>query len=145
VAESDLLDFLAKNQQTLTWLGGGFATAAGGAWVAVKYLLDRRTSKESSDVPAAKGRRGSGTSVSAASGLAAGRDLHVGGDVSIRQDRLPKAGIVLAVIGLLLLGVAVMNAGHNVTVSNGSFVGGNVTNSHVSVTTTPPSDEKPKK
>jgi hypothetical protein len=68
--------------------------------------------------------------------------MHVGGDISIQQNQLPRAGIVLAVIGLLLLGVAVMNAGHNVR--NSSYVGGNVANSHISVTVTPPSDEKPK-
>jgi hypothetical protein len=140
------LDFLAKNQQTLTWLGGGFATAIGGAWVAVKYFLDRSASKESAaDGPSTKEKPGSGTHVTASFGLAAGRDLHVGGDISIQQNQLPRAGIVLAVIGLLLLGVAVMNAGRNVTVSNGSYVGGNVTNSHISVTTTGPSKEKPTK
>jgi hypothetical protein len=144
LANSDLFDVLVKNQQTLTWLGGGLATAVGGAWVAVKYFLDRGAKKEPSGEPSTKGKPGSVVSVSATSGLAAGRDLHVGGDLSIRQERLPKAGIVLAVIGLLLLGVAVMNAGHNVTVGNGSYVGGNVTNSHVSVTTTQPSDQQQK-
>jgi hypothetical protein len=144
LADSDLLDFLAKNQQTLTWLGGGLATAIGGTWVGVKYLLDRGASKKSTDGSSAKGKPGSGTNVAASSGLAAGRDLHVGGDVSIQQNHLPRAGIAVAVIGLLLLGVAIMNAGHNVTVSNSSYVGGNVTNSQINTTRTSPSDEKPK-
>jgi hypothetical protein len=44
----------------------------------------------------------------------------------------------------VLLGVAIMNAGHNVTVSGGNYVGGNVTNSQVNTTRVGPSDEEPK-
>jgi hypothetical protein len=76
--------------------------------------------------------------------VGAGRDVHVGGNVSIQQNQLPRAGIVLAVIGLVLLGVAIMNADHNVTVSGGNYVGGNVTNSQVNTTRVAPPDEKPK-
>ena len=105
MAASDLFDFLARNQQILTWLGGGFATAVGGAWVAVKYFLDRDAKK---DEPSAT-RKSEATPRAAASfGLAAGGNQHVGGNVSIRQNQLPKAGVVLAIIGLLLLGFAVL-------------------------------------
>jgi hypothetical protein len=144
LATSDLFDFLAKNQQTLTWLGGGVATAVGGAWVAVKYFFDRDAKEDAADAPSAKGKPASGPHVAASFGLAAARDQHIGGNVSIKQNQLPKAGIVLAVIGLLLLGVAVLNAGHNVTVSNGNYVGGGVANSQIGATTTRPSDDKPK-
>jgi hypothetical protein len=145
LADSDLFDFLAKNQQTLTWLGGGVATAAGGAWVAVKYFLDRDTKKDGAAKESSATRKSEARTHAAASfGLAAGGNQHVGGNVSVKQNQLPKAGIVLAVIGLLLLGVAIMNAGHNVTVSSGNYVGGGVTNSQMSVTTTTPSDQKPK-
>jgi hypothetical protein len=144
LGETDLFDFLAKNQQTLTWLGGGVATAAGGAWIVIQYFLNR-DGNEDPDNPSAEEKSGSGTHVKAASGLAAGRDLGVGDNVSIQQSQVSKAGLVLAVIGLLLLGVAVMNAGHNVTVSNGSnYVGGSVTNSQVGATTIPPHNEKSK-
>jgi hypothetical protein len=143
LAVSDLFDFLAKNQQTLTWLGGGVATAAGGAWVALKYFLSR-DANEHTDKPSASAKPGPGSRVAAASGLAAGRDLHVGDNVSIQQNQLSRAGIALAVIGLLLLGVAILNDGHNVTISNGNYVGGSVTNSQMGVTTTRPSDEKQK-
>jgi hypothetical protein len=144
LADSGLLDVLAKNQQTLTWLGGGLATAVGGAWVAIKYFLDRGANNEPSGEPSAKEKPGSRAGVSVTSGVGAGRDVHVGGNVSIQQTQLPRAGIVLAVIGLLLLGVAVMNAGHNVTVSGGNYVGGNVTNSQVNTTRVGSSDEKSK-
>jgi hypothetical protein len=137
LADSDLFDFLAKNQQTLTWLGGGVATAAGGAWIVIQYFLKRDANEKTSDKPSAGEKSGLGTHI--------GRDLHIGDNVSIQQSQVSKAGLVLAVIGLLLLGVAVMNAGHNVTVSNGSnYVGGAVTNSQVGATTIPPHDEKQK-
>jgi hypothetical protein len=144
LGESDLFDFLAKNQQTLTWLGGGVATAAGGAWIVIKYFLNRDENENAPDKPSAGEKSGSGTHVAATFGSAAGRDLHVGDNVSIQQNKISRAGIVLAVIGLLLLGVAIMNAGHNVTVSNGNYVGGAVNNSQVGVTTTRPPDEKQK-
>jgi hypothetical protein len=144
LSDSDLFDFLAKNQQTLTWLGGGVATAAGGAWIVIKYFLNR-DGNEDRDNSSAKEKSGTGTHVTATSGLAAGRDLRVGDNISIQQSQVSKAGLVLAVIGLLLLGVAVMNAGHNVTVSNGSnYVGGSVTNSQVGATTIPLHDKKSK-
>src|ERR1700758_299571 len=90
LADSDLFDVLAKNQQTLTWLGGGIATVVGGVWVAVKYFLDRGANKEPSDQPS-NGKRGSEVSVSVTSGVGGGRDVQVGGSVSIQHNQLPRA------------------------------------------------------
>ena len=50
--------FIVDNQHVLGWLGGGVIVAAGGVWTVAKFLLERRRK-----------------SVSAVSGVAAGRDI----------------------------------------------------------------------
>ena len=141
-----LFDWLAQHQQILTWLGGGLATVAGGAWIVVRYFLERSSNRSSSGrsdawrtAPAAPSQvdapeQTSGTIVSAGTGIATGGPMQVRGDVIIQQGRIPRAAIVLAVFGLLLLAFAAFNSGSHIDVRNGSYVGGNVSNSTISVT-----------
>ncbi len=124
---STLLDWMAQHRQTLAWLAGGLATAAGGLWAVVRYFLDRSASKTAG--------KPAGPAVSATSGLAAGRDLRVGRDATIHQDRIPKGAIALAALGLLLLGYALVNSGTHITAQNGNVSTGTMTNSQQSVTT----------
>src|SRR5262245_46305851 len=41
-----LIDWIAQHQETLSWIGGGVATAAGGAWVVVRYMMKRKPPKK---------------------------------------------------------------------------------------------------
>jgi ammonia channel protein AmtB len=122
---SALLDWVTQHRQTLAWLAGGVATATGALWVVVRYFLDRSASKTTSK-PAAP-------SVSATGGLAAGRDLQVGRDVTLNQDRIPRGAIGLAALGLLLLGYAIFNSGSHITAQNSNVNTGTQTNSHQEV------------
>ena len=129
---AELLDWISQHQATLTWLGGGVATAAGGAWIAVRYLLERDRDKPASgkrsDPP-----KPAGHAVSTGTGISSIGEIRIGGDVTIQHNRIPRGGIVLAVLGLLLLGYAFYNSGTRVDVKNGSYVGGSVSNSRIDV------------
>jgi ammonia channel protein AmtB len=116
-----LFDWMAQHQETLTWLGGGVATGAGGLCVAVRYLLDRKDKSDPSD---GKSKQSSKPAYNASTGVgsAAGRDLRIGGDLTIQQSRIPKSAIGLAALGLLLLGYAAFNSGSRVEVSAPSGV-----------------------
>lgn len=92
---SALVDWMARHRETLTWLAGGAATAADGLSVVVRDLLDRHASRPAPDsAPKAPGKP-AGPAVSAIGGLAAGRDLRVGRDATINQNRIPPAAIGL--------------------------------------------------
>ena len=120
------LEWLAQNRDTLTWLGGGAATAAGGLWVALRAVLDRDTDQPDKRKPV-------GPRSSAEAGVAGGRDVRIGGDVTVHHSRLPRGALLLGVLGLALLGVALFTAGNRVDVRNGSYVGGNVSDSRLTV------------
>jgi hypothetical protein len=137
---ADPLDWLAQHQDTLTWLGGGVATAAGGVWVAVRYLLDRDRKKSSLDKKPAF-PKSAGPTISTGTGISTAGHMQVGGNVSIEHNSVPKAAIALAVLGLLLLGYAFYNSGSRINVSNGSFIGGNATNSPVTIGPSKPQAE----
>lgn len=140
-----MIEWLEQHREILSWLAGGAATAAGGGWVVVRYLLDRRDARSALGSPerwqpshaAASSEApgpGSGVAVSTGTGVAAAGNVRVEGNVTIQHNRVPKGALVLAAIGLLLLGYMVVNSGSRVTVNNGSAVGGNVTNSTITVT-----------
>ncbi len=122
---SALLDGMAQHRQTLAWLAGGVATAAGGLWVVVRYFLDRSASKTTG--------KPAGPAVSATGGLAAGRDLRVGRDATINQNRIPKGAIGLAALGLLLLGYALVTSGSRITAQNSNVNTGTMTDSRMEV------------
>jgi hypothetical protein len=128
-----LFDWIDQHREILTWLGGGVATAAGGAWVVVRYLLDRSRDKSTSNKRSDTRGRASGTAVSTGIGIAAAGGMQVGGNVTIQHNRIPKAAIMLAALGLLLLGYAAFSSGSHIEIKNGSYVGGNVSNSKISV------------
>jgi ammonia channel protein AmtB len=107
------------------------ATAAGGAWVVVRYILDRNHDKPAPEKRPDHREPAPGRTVSAGSGVAAGGNMQIGGNVSIQHNRIPKAAIALAALGLLVLGYAAFNSGSHVDVRNGNYVGGNVTNSQI--------------
>jgi len=124
---ASILDWLAEHRSILTWLAGGIATIAGGAWVVVRTLLDRRA-RAASAAP-----RPGGASAATTGGLAAGRDLHVGGSVTIQNTRLPRGALALAALGLVLLGVALFTGGDRIEARDSAVIGGSVTNSTIIV------------
>ncbi|MGE4046498.1 MAG: hypothetical protein AB7F35_16690 [Acetobacteraceae bacterium] len=127
---ADPVDWISQHQATLTWLGGGVATVAGGAWIVVRYLLerDKPASNKRADPP-----KPTGHSVSTGTGISSIGDTSIGGNVTIQHNRIPRGGIVLAVLGLLLLGYAFYNGGTRIDIKNGSYVGGSVSNSNIKV------------
>jgi len=140
-----MIEWIEQHREILGWLAGGVATAAGGAWVVVRYLLERNPHGPSSGspdrwqpahalTPSGAPEQASGTAVSTGTGIAAAGSVQVGGNVSIQHNRIPRGAIVLAVLGLLLLGYTALNSGSRITVRDGSAVGGNVTNSTITVT-----------
>lgn len=140
-----MIEWLEQHREILSWLAGGVATAAGGIWVVVRYLLDRtnrsslgspeRWQPAHASAPSEGSGQGSGTTVSTGAGIAAAGNVRVGGNVIVQQHRpLPKGALVLAALGLLLLGYTAFNSGSRVSVNNGSAVGGSVTNSTITVT-----------
>lgn len=139
-----MIEWIEQHREILGWLAGGVATAAGGAWVVVRYLLDRSRGgsvPDSTDrwqpahaVPQSEAPGQAGTTVSTGSGIAAAGGLQIGGNVSIEHNRIPRGALVLAALGLLLLGYTAFNSGSHINVRNGSAVGGSVTNSTISVT-----------
>ncbi len=144
-----MIEWIEQHREILGWLAGGVATAAGGVWVVVRYMLERTNrsplgsperwqpahASAPSDGPSEGIAQGSGTTVSTGAGIAAAGNVRVGGNVIVQQHRpLPKGALVLAGLGLLLLGYAAFNSGSRVSVNNGAAVGGNVTNSTITVT-----------
>ncbi len=131
---SALLAWMAQHRETLAWLAGGVATAAGGLWVVVRYLLDRSASRPAPDSAAKAPGKPAGPAVSATTGgLAAGRDLQAGRDITFNQDRIPKGAIGLAALGLLLLGYALFNSGDRITAQNSNVNTGTMSNSRMEV------------
>ena len=128
-----LFDWVAQHAGDADLAGGGLATGAGGLWVAVRYLLDRSEKNEASKGKSKRQSQPAGHTASAGVGGAAGRDLRIGGDLTIQQNRIPKSAIGLAALGLLLLGYAAFNSGNRIAVQNGSYVGGNVSGSQINV------------
>jgi hypothetical protein len=139
-----MIEWLEQHREILGWLAGGVATAAGGIWVVVRYLLDRtnrsplgspeRWQPAHAATPSEGTGQGSGTTVSTGTGIGAAGNVRVGGNVIVQHRSLPKGALVLAVLGLVLLGYTAFNSGSRVSVNNGSAVGGNVTNSTITVT-----------
>ena len=112
----------------------------------MRYLLDRSRGgsvPDSTDrwqpahaVPQSEAPEQAGTTVSTGSGIAAAGGLQIGGNVSIEHNRIPRGALVLAALGLLLLGYTAFNSGSHINVRNGSYVGGDVSNSKITVTPT---------
>ena len=85
-----MIEWIEQYRETLGWLAGGVATAAGGVWVVVRYLLDRNR-YGSEPVPSGKSLpahaaprfkgpgQASGTTVATGSGIAAAGSLQIGG------------------------------------------------------------------
>jgi len=138
-----MIEWIEQHREILGWLAGGVATAAGGAWVVARYLLERNqhaaTGSPDGFQPAyappaySPPDQTSGTAVSTGTGISATGGVKVGGNVIIQHNRLPKGAILLAVLGLLLLGYTALNSGSHINVKNGSAVGGNVNNSVINV------------
>jgi hypothetical protein len=83
------------NQATLAWLGGGLVTAVGAFWTAFVYLRAK---------PKGEGPSAAGTNVRAErGGLAAGRDVHVGGDLTVADRRWSPAALAVLALGAALL------------------------------------------
>jgi hypothetical protein len=109
-------------QATLSWVGGGLAALAGGAWAVVKFLASQKS--------------GGGAAPSAASveamadrgGVAAGRDVSV--RVSHGLSGLPVVLLVLAVVGAVLVAGGLL--GGRITATQGGVaIGGDVSGSTV--------------
>lgn len=131
---ADLWAFIfdSDNQETIEWLGGGLLVIVAGLWTAFTYFRGNKkpAPKEPSKPPTFTETR----SVRADSGsFATGGDLDVKGPVTVHQTQLPKGALVVAVLGLLILGFAIWNSGDRMTVQNGNFVGGDMKNSTVDI------------
>jgi hypothetical protein len=130
---SALFDWMAQHRETLAWLAGGVATAAGGLWVVVRYFLDRSANHPAPDSAPKTPGKPAGPVVTAAGGLAAGRNLRVGRDVTLNQNRIPWAAFGLAALGLLLLGYALVTSGDQITAQNSNVNTGTLSNSRMEV------------
>jgi hypothetical protein len=75
----DLWDFVVKNKEMLTWIGGGIAAIAGAVWTIIAHFLPARESKS---------KNGAGMSVmQSGTGIASGRDTVIsGGEINIGLD-----------------------------------------------------------
>lgn len=124
---ADIWSFLQTpaNQTTLAFLGGGAMVFISGLWTAIGYVHKRKKLADPPD------KGGPSRQTHAQHGVAAGGNMTVGGDVNVQQ--LPKTALVLGVLGLVILGVAAWNAGERTTVSNGSYVGGDMIDSPVTI------------
>ncbi|HTR87312.1 MAG TPA: hypothetical protein VMI56_22710 [Reyranella sp.] len=116
-----MIDWIEHHEQLLAWLGGGLATVASGVWVVARYFLEHRGKRPSAPTAAA-----------AETGIAAAGNVSIAGNVIIQRGGIPKPVLVLAAAGLLLLGYAALG-GPRIDVRNGSYVGGNVTNSQIHI------------
>jgi hypothetical protein len=124
---SAVVEWITRHQQVITWLAGGAATAAGGAWVAIRYVLERPASRPAEPRPA-------GTNVSATgSGIAAARDVRIEGGVTVTHAMLPRGGIALVLVGMALIALAILRGGTTTNVRNGAVIGGDMTNSSITV------------
>ncbi|MBV1796562.1 hypothetical protein [Siccirubricoccus sp. G192] len=130
---SALFDWIAQHRETLAWLAGGVATAAGGLWMVVRYFLDRSASHSAPDRAPKTPGKPAGPVVTAAGGLGAGRTLRVGRDVTLTQNRIPGAAFGLAALGLLLLGYALVTSGDQITAQNSNVNTGALSNSRMEV------------
>ena len=124
-----------NNQKTLAWLGGGVATVVGGLWTALTFWAQRKPPAASSTPTAAPSPR----TATAGAGVAAAGNVHVGGDVRIEQGRLPRAALLLLALGLVVLFYAVLTSRGDVSVTGGSYVGGDVKSSDIDVGSPPAS------
>lgn len=125
---ADFWAFLSdpNNQKTLAWLGGGVAVVVGALWTALTFVAQRKPSTSTSAPPSAR-------AATTGTGIAAAGNVHVGGDMRIEQGRLPRAALLLLALGLVVVLYAVLSSRGDVTVTNGSYVGGNVEKSRIEV------------
>ena len=65
-----MIDWIEQHREILGWLAGGVATAAGGAWVVVRYLLDRSRD-----------------------GIASAGGMQIVGNISIEHNRIPRGAL----------------------------------------------------
>ena len=125
---TDLWSFLgdAKNQATLSWLGGGLVVLAGGAWAVLKFLAGQEETV-AKPVPL-PGR----ATVRADHGSIAG-----GGKVSVRSSRgLSGLHVILlvgVVVGAILLASGLL--GKRTAATNGVAAGGDIRGSTINVGT----------
>jgi hypothetical protein len=131
----DLWAFLSQstNQEILTWLGGGVAIAAGGAWAVIRFLV------RPPDSPGAGATQPSRSTVRAkGGGIVAGRDVTVRSSQGISGAQTVL--LLLAVVGALVLVAGL--AGGRIAAVGSSVVGGNVENSTI-IIGSPPQGAKP--
>jgi hypothetical protein len=132
---SDLWLFLSDpdNQKTLAWLGGGVAAVVGALWTAFTFLAQR----EPPPAPPSREASPSPRAATAGAGIAAAGNVHVGGDMRIEHGKLPRGALLLLAIGLVVLLYAVLTSRGDVSVTGGSYVGGDVRNGDINVQLTP--------
>lgn len=129
---SDLWLFLSdpNNQKTLAWLGSGVSVAAAALWVAITFFAQRKSAEPSAETPSARG-------ATAEAGSVPGSNLHIGRDVRIEQGKLPRGALILMAFGLVVLLYAVLTSRGDISVTGGSYVGGDVEKSRIDVDALP--------
>jgi tetratricopeptide (TPR) repeat protein len=93
---STLLDWTSNHRDTLTWLGGGAVTVAGGAWTVFRFVVDRRGTKRAHDSETAALAQPPTTATSGRAGITASGVVHISGDtqVTVQQGSTYIAGNV---------------------------------------------------
>lgn len=129
---SNLWLFLSdpNNQKTLAWLGGGVSAVAAALWVAITFFAQRKSAEPSVETPSTRG-------ATAEAGIIPGSTVRIGRDVRIEQGKLPRGALVLVALGLVVLLYAVLTSRGDISVTGGSYVGGDVEKSRIDVDSVP--------
>jgi tetratricopeptide (TPR) repeat protein len=93
---SALFDWASSHRDTLTWLGGGVVTAAGGAWTVFRFVLDRRDSKRARDSAPPQVTEPPASASSGPTRITASGNVQISGDthVTVQQGSTYIAGNV---------------------------------------------------
>lgn len=124
----EILDWLMRPDfmNFVGFYAGGTATAVGAIWVAITKLRGENSKRKQE--PAEASRK---TSANATNGIAANRDVSIGGDFSISQT--PKAAWIVLGLGIACLGVAASFGGDRTKITNGAQVGGDMERSTINI------------
>ncbi|WP_156882917.1 hypothetical protein [Rhodovulum sp. P5] len=112
------------NQKTLAWVGGGVCVVVSGLWGAYLKLRKKPAAPKPQSAPTPP--------VQAKDGFAAGRDMTIGGNVTMSTTEIPKGVYALGALGLALLAFAILFAGgdemtNSVKAGRDLNVGGSIT------------------
>lgn len=112
------------NQKTLGWLGAGVCVIASGAWT-----VFRQRGAKPADPPAETTKPAVARQAASRDGIAAAGNIHAGRDVVVGDRLLPRLALVVGALGLVLLALALLAGGGDVTtgsITAGGDITGNI-------------------